>query len=344
MHLGVIVNPHAQRVRSPSFVAELESICRSAPHLVYTFCVTHTPEDLDRAMRDFESLGVDVLAPCGGDGTMSATLSSAFRTFGNAIPLVLPLAGGTMNTIARNLGHRERPDVLLQRFVNRVGKRKDIVETARGTLFLRTEGEVPFCPKTLRPRRDAKKATQERVGFLASAAMGARFLAAYSASDTRGLWAASWLGVRTVASCLVPGGGTFARWLFSPMEAKLVVDGEGRPETSYRLVLASTIPDVGLGMKVPWQAGRNPDSFHLVASSLPMLENAKQIPRMLKGEPLVGEPHLDRLVKQARLDFPHSEPLVLDGELFCAENALLTVGPKLRIVAPQGLEPRTLRV
>ena len=57
-----------------------------------------------------------------------------------------------------------------------------------------------------------------------------------------------------------------ARWLFSPADVTLTVDGEALPTEAYRLLVASTVPDVGMGFRVPWQAGREPGRFHLVAS------------------------------------------------------------------------------
>ena len=69
---------------------------------------------------------------------------------------------------------------------------------------------------------------------------------------------------------------------------------------------------------------------------------------MLRGEPLLGTPHLDALARSVTLQFAEAEPVVLDGEMFCAKRLDLAIGPTLRVlspvVAPQGLEPRTLRV
>src|SRR6185295_3714456 len=96
------------------------------------------------------------------------------------------------------------------------------------------------------------------------------------------------------------------------------VDGVQAEESAFRLLLCSTLPEVGLGMRVPWQAGSVRGRFHVVASSLPITANALQIPRMQRGQPLVGEPHLDRLAAAASVRFAAPEPLTLDGELFMA--------------------------
>lgn len=348
MRIGIIVNPHARRAQDPSLVAGLEAICREFPALHCQLTVTEHPTALREAIGRFADQRIDVLATYGGDGTLTATLTEAQRVFGSELPLWLPLAGGTINTIAKNLGASGTPTTRLRGALSLLAKSGDLPFRPQATLRITSSDEVPLDFATLRPQQSVAKTSGERTGFLASAAMGARFLAAYTSSPSRGLLSASLLGLRTIGSSLIPGGGRFARWLFAPLQTQLTVDGITQPDPSYRLLIASTIPDVGLGMRVPWQAGRSLDRFQLIASSLPVTANALQIHRMLLGKPLVGQPHLDALAQQVTMTFPQPEPIVLDGELFCAARLHLSMGPTLRIlspaVAPQGIEPRTLRV
>lgn len=347
MRLGIIVNPRARRASRAGFSSQLAAICSDTPGLTVDICETHSPAELADAMRRLADRGIDVLAPCGGDGTLTATLTAAYRVFGSQLPSWLPLAGGTMNTIARNLGAHAQPTKRLQQMCRSLTS-GEWHSKPQATILVRSDGEVPLNLATRRPCTDEAPVQQERIGFLCSAAMGARFLAAYSARPQRGLLSASVLAVRTIASSLIPGGGPLARWLFTPLAAQLCVDGVMQPEPTYRLLIASTVPDVGLGMRVPWQAGSVSDRFHLIASSLSTVRNALQVPRMLQGLPLRGQPHLDVLVKQTSLTFAQPEPIVLDGELFCAQRLDLDIGPTLCVispgVAPQGIEPRTLRV
>lgn len=347
--LGIIVNPRARRASQPGIVSELEAICRRTPGLSFRIFLTRSPAELDAAMQSLADLGTDILAPCGGDGTLTATLSAAYRVFGPSLPSFLPLAGGTINTIARNLGANEPPQKRLTKVLHSLAHHRDgLAHRLQATVLVRSHGELPLNFQTLSPRGDIPQVSGERIGFLCSAAMGARFLAAYTATPHRGLLSASVLAIRTIASSLIPGGGPLARWLFSPLPTELWVDGLRQSEPTYQLLIASTVPDVGLGMRVPWRAGSVTDRFHLIASSLSTVKNALQVPRMLRGEPLRGSPHLDTLASTSTLKFEQPEPIVLDGELFCAQRLDLSIGPTLRVispeVAPQGLEPRTLRV
>ncbi|MBL8631872.1 MAG: hypothetical protein JNM40_01525 [Myxococcales bacterium] len=347
MRLGIIVNPRARRAGRVGFSSQLAAICKDVPDLRVHVCETHSPSELDEAMRRLADRGIDILAPCGGDGTMTATLTAAYQVFGSQLPHWLPLAGGTMNTIARNLGAHTPPEQRLRQLCEAIRSGQWHCKP-QATIVVHSDGEVPLSLTTGRPCTDEQPEQKQRIGFLGSAAMGARFLAAYSASPHRGILSASVLALRTIASSLIPGGGPLARWLFAPLTAQLRVDGTLHSEPTYRLLIASTVPDVGLGMRVPWQAGSVSDRFHLIASSLSTVQNALQVPRMLRGLPLCGQPHLDVLARQTTLTFAQPEPIVLDGELFCAQHLDLNIGPTLCVispgVAPQGIEPRTLRV
>ena len=164
--------------------------------------------------------------------------------------------------------------------------------------------------------------------------MGARYLSAYDSHPQRGpLWA-TWLALRTVGSSLIPGGGGFARWLFALTPTALSIDGQAQPESAFRTILCATVPDVGLGFRVPWQAGAVPGRFHVVASGIGITKNALQLPRMLRGQPLSGTPHVDRLAQTATLRFDSPQQLTLDGEVFAGSQVALSLGSPLHILLP----------
>jgi diacylglycerol kinase family enzyme len=170
-------------------------------------------------------------------------------------------------------------------------------------------------------------------GFLFASLMGARFLEAYYGGPSPGPAWAGLLAARTIASSLVKG--RFSQWLFSPVELTLEVDGK-RPDhiTRPRLLLASTVPDVGIGMKVTWQAGRQPGRFHLVATELSTTRMALQVHKVLTGRPLSGGPHLDVLAQRATIEFAQPQTYTLDGDLFRETRVEIAVGPRLWIARP----------
>jgi diacylglycerol kinase family enzyme len=307
--LGVIFNPNALGVRRRHGLRDrLSAILGRAGELVET----RVPEELAQAVVRFQRAGVGLVATCGGDGTNLATITEVVRAYGpGALPTLAFLRGGTVNTVAENLKIHGEPDEILARLVSWLARGEEPPQT--GQDLLQVNGLY---------------------GFLFAAAMGARFLEAYYGGPRPGTAWAGILAARTVASSLIDGA--FARWLFAPVDAELEVDGApaaldgGGP----RLLVASTVPDVGIGMRVAWQAGRQPARFHLVASRLSTTRMALQLHRVLGGLPLRGGPHLDRLAQRARISFAAPQTFTLDGELFRERQVEIAVGPRLWIARP----------
>jgi len=307
MKLAVVVNPNALYVRKrPELIDRLRGVLsRGASGAILV--ETRTPEDLRRAAERFRANGVELVATCGGDGTNLSTITAMVEAYGRErLPAFAILRGGTVNTIAENLRIRGTPVEILER--------------------LCAHDEPPLLGQDLLE-------VNGLCGFLFAAAMGARFLEAYYGGPLTGpAWAGA-LAARTVASSLATGA--FARWLFAPVPLELTVDGRRVPEVEApRLLVASTVPDVGLGMKVAWQAGRQPGRFHLIASNLSTVKMALQVHKVLAGRPLDGGPHLDVLARRAKIRFDAAQTFTLDGELFREREVEIAVGPRVWIARP----------
>jgi diacylglycerol kinase family enzyme len=304
--IAVVLNPNALGVRrAPGLADRLRAVLDGAGEVV----VTRTSAELAAAARRFAGDGVALVAVCGGDGTNLSTLTELVRAYGPArVPTFAILRGGTVNTIAGNLGIRGRPHEVLARLVGAV-----------------RAGQVPTVGQDLLEVNGLH-------GFLFASLMGARFLEAYYGGMRPGpAWAAI-LAARTVASSLLQGH--FARWLFAPAEVELTVDGERVADARFRLLVASVVRDVGIGMKVTWRAGLAERRFHLVASGLSTTSMALQLHKVLAGRPLGGAPHLDRLAERVRLQFAQPQTYTLDGDLFRAKEVEIAIGPRVAIARP----------
>jgi diacylglycerol kinase family enzyme len=303
MKLAVVVNPNALYVKKrPRLVSTLREVLER--HATGAELVeTRTPDDLARVAAQFRARGVDLVATCGGDGTNLSTITAMVQSYGpDSLPAFAILRGGTVNTIAENLKIRGAPEEILER--------------------LCATDDPPLVGQDLLE-------VNGLYGFLFAAAMGARFLEAYYGGIHPGVVSATWLTARTVVSSFVQG--RTARWLFSPADVTLTVDGEALPTEAYRLLVASTVPDVGMGFRVPWQAGREPGRFHLVASGLSTTSMALQLHRVFRGRPLSGRPHLDRLATRVHVRFATPQTYTLDGDLFRATDVEIVTGPRLAV-------------
>ena len=304
--IGVVVNRNAAGARRPGLAERLAALCGDDGAVRQT----RTPGELASVLDEFAARGCDLVAMCGGDGTNLATITAAVRSFGEgALPRFALLRGGTVNTVARNLGIGGTPEQILAALVRRRRAGTPVREV--GQDLLDVEG---------------------RFGFLFAAGMGARFLERYYAGPVLGVPWASVLAARTVLSSLVKGG--FARSLFEPLPCTLVADGAELPIAEVRLLVASVVADVGIGMRVAWRAGQQPNRFHVVASALPMRSMALQLGRVIAGEALAGGPHVDLLARELEVRFTRPQSFTLDGELFREERVRVRVGPRIWIEKP----------
>ncbi len=307
----VVLNRKASRLAMPEGLRRV--IVRAAERGHARVHETESLDDLDRVARDIAARGTDGVVLAGGDGSYMAGLSSLVRAHGDrALPPVAFAPGGTVCTVARNLGMTGRARVYGERIVRAV---------CEGTTH------VEPCA-TLRVRDDAGG---ERIGFIFGAGLVSRFFDAYYAGPRQGLITAAGIVARLFAGSLA--GSPFARSVLEPTRCSLQIDGEPHAAQQWSLVLASVVRDVGLHLLVSYRAGEELDRFHVVASGLPPRALGEQLPRVLAGRPLTGEPRVDALARSLSVAFEdESGGYVLDGDVFRARTVNLNAGPVLSLM------------
>ena len=99
--IGLVSNPNSRRNRSQlSAVSELVASRSNIHHRI-----TGKPDDISPALEEFASLGVDVLAINGGDGTVARVLSELFNhSQFTLMPQLMLLPGGTTNMNVADVG------------------------------------------------------------------------------------------------------------------------------------------------------------------------------------------------------------------------------------------------
>lgn len=310
--IDVVVNRTASRLRADAGLRRV--IASAAEAGGARLHETHDLGDLEEVAREIAARGSDGVVLAGGDGSHMAGLTALARAFATrALPPIALAPGGTVCTVARNLGMRGRASVCAERIV-----RAACEGTAR----------VHRRP-TLRVRDDGGG---DRVGFIFGAGLVVRFFEAYYAAPRQGSRTAASLVARIFAGSFT--GGRLAAAVLEPARCSLRVDGEPHPARGWSLVLASVVRDVGLHLLVPYRAGEELERFHLVASGLAVRALAEQLPRVLVGRPLVGEPRIDSLARSLRIAFEGVDGgYVLDGDVFWARAATVEAGPVLSMLA-----------
>lgn len=306
--IGVIVNPEAAgNVNPRERVRRLTALLDGGGWVRETESV----DSLNGVAAEFRARAVGVVAVCGGDGSFSRALSAVVRAYGDApLPLLLPLRGGTMNTIARAVGApRAGPEVVVAKLLERrrAGQPERIVE------------------------RDILRVNGDDYGFMVGAGTIVGFLKAYYAGHRQGpIGAASLLG-RLVLSLV--GGGKLARDTFTWLEADVSCDGLRVPFRHFSVIYASSIDQIGLGFRPTYRAGTEPGRFHLIAGPLAGREFLRCVPAMLRGRPTESSQIFDRSARRVVVEFQHASSYMIDGDVLGTTTRLcIETGPRVRMI------------
>lgn len=304
----MVVNPHAgRRAHVDRRVARFRTIV--GDHGLVR--VTPDVGAIEAVARELAAAQVDILAVCGGDGTHFRTLSALRRIYdGAALPLFLPLRGGTMNYIARSIGcMRGSPEHVLAHVAHdyRHGRTHDVVE------------------------RQLLLVNDEYAGFVMGCGLVANYLALYYDEPAPGPWTAVRLLVRLIASAAA--GTSLVRGVFRRVEADVDCDGERVPFRTFTMILAGTVTNVALGFKPMYLAARKRHHFHLLAGPVQPLRIARKILRVRRGYPL-DEPELyDNLAREVTVRFAAPTRFMMDGDLIEPVEALrLRTGPTVSMI------------
>lgn len=104
---GILSNLRAGR--SGAQIPRLRAFLHGHPHVAHA--QTRSAEDVLQALADLAEREVDLLMIYGGDGTLQHVLTELLkhRPFGDRLPMIAPLRGGSTNMTALDLGAHRNP-------------------------------------------------------------------------------------------------------------------------------------------------------------------------------------------------------------------------------------------
>lgn len=271
------------------------------------------PETLARAAEDCLALGPAAVAVNGGDGTLHMVLTALEAAGGGApLPPILPLCGGTMNTVARGAGIVGRPVPLLKRLV---------ADLDRGE------------PLDLADRQ-AMRIDGGQLGFLFGIGLIARYLERYYEGGTPTPLKAAKVFAHLVGSALI--GGPVAREATRPFAGPITTDGDRWPEVGRIGVALGTVPDIGLGFRPFAGVEDRPGEMRAIGLGCNAFDLARLLPLAWRGEPMVHPLNEDRWCSTLVLEDDQPIPYMVDGDLHHAGTRLeVEAGPRVRFVRPR---------
>jgi diacylglycerol kinase family enzyme len=306
--IGVVVNPQARGNRRRTDRAErLAEIVGDAGVVRETAAVTQLAE----TAREFAARDLDVLAVCGGDGSIFRVFSALIPAYGDRpLPAVLPLRAGTINFVAAAIGCRRGPPEKVLAHVVR--------NYCRGIAHDTTE-------------RDLLCVNGTQYGFVIGCGAVVNFLRAYYAQQGTGPLYAIRLLARVVVSALA--GGPFARGIVQPVEADITCDGERVPFRLFTVVLAGTVDRVALGFRPLYLGDRKRGYLHLVGGPFGAREFLRCFGRLRKGFPTEEPTLYDNLGRMVSIRFARPAAYMIDGDVAPPVTQLdVATGPRVILI------------
>ena len=301
--VAVVVNPGAGRHKGDD-AAALEEVVGGRGAVD---CVSSLRE-LDTAIDRATTASVEAVAVCGGDGTLGRVVTTISRRWrGESLPRIVPLGGGTMNTIARSLTvPRRTPAEILRRCLR-----------------------APV--KTIRQK--TMTVGDSRLGFMIGAGVPARFLSYYEEGGQAGTLRAIRALSELVASAII--GGQATRRMFAPVAAKVAIDGCSRSFEHLRVVYASVIEDIGLGFRPTPRVSEDAERFEILLSEASAIGLVAALPSIRMGRPLSHVGWCDELCVEADIAFLEPTVYMVDGDVEGEVVELnLRSGPVIEVIVP----------
>jgi diacylglycerol kinase (ATP) len=306
--IGVVVNPYARGNQGrKDRVERLQEILGDDGVVTQT----NGLRAIDDVARQFLDRDVQILAVCGGDGTIFRTVTAFRRVWGaKELPMLLPLRAGTINVIAASIECMHGgPERVLAHVVHdfRRGGTHDTVE------------------------RDLLCVNGEEYGFLFGLGIVVNFLRVYYTSPKPGPVRASGLLAKFALSALFRT--SLARGTFQPFLADVDCDGEKLPFRKFSMLLGMTIESLPLGFRPGYLATRKAGYFHLLTGPISPARIVRHLARFRHGLPVHDEGLYDNLAREVRVEFERPTHYMIDADIMGPVAALrLTAGPRVRLV------------
>ncbi|HEY0483945.1 MAG TPA: diacylglycerol kinase family protein [Kofleriaceae bacterium] len=301
--IGVIVNPNSQvHRRDPGHVRELVRVLGDRG----TAVTTRSIDEVRGAVEQLRAERIDVLGISGGDGTIAHTLTAVLGVYGAAPPpRIAFLSGGTVNTIPRGLGITLGGPAMLRRVL---------------------AGEVRIDRRHILQIGDMN-------GFIFGAGAIASFCEAYYETGAPSAAMSARLLARAVGSTLIHG--PFIRRLMTRLAARITVDGERWPVDDFALVMAGTVPQIGLGSRPFYRCDERPGHHALIGVHCGAAALVAELPRVFRGVGMSPRKVIDVVAREAVIESDAPFSYVVDGDLLRCEGTLrVRTGPRLELLVP----------
>lgn len=306
MKIGIVYNPFAgkNKTKGGERIKNLESLLNGRGILRETRSI----EEIDKAAQEFHHEQIDILGISGGDGTNNFVLSRFQKVYGEELPLLLLLKGGTMNLLESCLGMKGGPEDRLKRCIQQIDK--NCLQTVPHTLLK----------------------VNDKMGYIFGNGIIANFMQEYYKGGDPGPKKA--LQVLMKACCSSVTGGNYYEKLFAPIGAHVQIGDTLLPQSRFMALMAATEKGCGLGFKPFYRARQAQGKLHFLAINLSPFELIKNLPRFRAGKKVKNDNLFETLTDKVVINTFHPYYYTLDGEMLNSTTRIeLSPGPIVKIIA-----------
>ncbi len=239
---GLIVNKNAGKVVSKAYKREIFEDFFKRFGIIHE---TRSLDDVSLALKDFQLHNVQILFIYGGDGTHQKVISTILRSE-MTFPYIVPLKGGTMNMLVKDLNLGMPSYKVMSKIVD---------------MYYRFDGNIPHFKK---PYISVVKKSENKIryGFYFANGVIYNILKRYYEQPSSVMNA---LRV-TIGGLLgsILSSHSFSKE-FLPLNCTVIQDGEILPQKTFLGMMAGTLNRVVFGMKPFAKTSNEIDHFHYIA-------------------------------------------------------------------------------
>ncbi len=280
--------------------------------------------DLNEAVHVIKDEGINMLMVNGGDGTLQQLLTALINAMpADSLPIILPLRGGTSNTVQGAIGVRKNPI--------------DTVKILLKHLELYDKGEDSISSLSVKPLKLTDSKYGIKYGFTFTNGLVYRVQKLYTEQENPTFTTVINLITSTIGGYAI--GHTGTKKYYSKINAELYIDGNRYPEQRYLLMFAAVFQRLLLWFKPFYQPEKKGiNNFYFIASAVDPWIAIKNLRAFTTGKEI--PPHtFNGVPSNVRINAECG--YALDGELVNDEytDIILEEGPLLKFF----VVPETIR-
>lgn len=290
--IGVIVNLNSRKYRLGKINPQgmFEKIGKDNVVVKYT----SSTEELVDVAREFKNIGIDYIAPSGGDGTLHHVVSQFAKVYVNNIPPILILRSGTMNNVANSIDLNGSPESILKRAIQGLNNGSNFKVVQRKTMKINES----YC-------------------FLFGNGLVSDFLDKYY---TIGKSYTKLLGL--ICNSIYEAFTNKNSNLFKGFDGKIICDSQILSYSNVLGLLAGTIETIGMGFYPLYKANETDTGFHVIICSMKPRDLAKNVIKLKNGTPIVHKDYIEKVVNTIEIHSHTSFMYTMDGDLYHCDGSL----------------------